>query len=645
MKKYFIPKYFSPLVCVLGLVLALFGACRGGFLTVNPDTQAPGAVDITQVNKIPAGFDLHWINPDDPDFTAMEIEIVIAPAAGDGEAPPTPMDGEALAPILLNGLLPGEQGAYTLALTISPDTVYFFRLVTLDKSGNRNAGEWKLVNVTELNDTATLGAFVVSGFSLNPAFVPESAVRNYSLEVSSSVESVALNASVTSGSNARISSSTEGIVVASDAASASGTLSMASGSAYAAVTVISEDGENLETYTLSVIRKSAISGGSGIEIFKFIINGRTYYGMINNAPSPKTIQVTVPYGADLSGLPAPVVEYVGNGYSPTSQMDFTTSRTLVLTGLDNAQIPYQVTVTNAALASIAVTKNPDRTAYKIGENLNTAGIEITGTDTTETPVILDSGNFNYAFDSSAAGTAIPVTVRGKGSPIPAALSTSFNVTVLNNTATLGAFGAAGYPLTPPFIPDSSGRDYTLEVPSSVGSVTLNALVTSGSNARISSSTEGIVVASDAASASGTLSLALGSASATVIVTSEDGENHKTYTLTVTQWGSISVGPGDEDIQIEIDPPPSSGQTLTLSKTGAVKTALVKVRAPSGLYTSVGYKVNGNDPPPLSAVFAVGVWTITLDAADYSIRNGHELTVQVVRDGIPYTTALYFNVVL
>jgi hypothetical protein len=125
---------------------------------------------------------------------------------------------------------------------------------------------------------------------------------------------------------------------------------------------------------------------------------------------------------------------VGTSYTPQDAHDFTAStRTYTLTGLENTQIQYSVSATSAGLESVAVTTLLAKTAYKTGEQvIDTTGIVITGTDTVNVEAILNPGDFSYTFDSS-----LPVTVRRKGTPIPASLSASFDVRILNNTAALG----------------------------------------------------------------------------------------------------------------------------------------------------------------------------------------------------------------
>jgi hypothetical protein len=83
----------------------------------------------------------------------------------------------------------------------------------------------------------------------------------------------------------------------------------------------------------------------------------------------------------------------------------------------------------------------------------------------------------------------------------------------------------------------------------------------------------------------------------------------------------------------IVPAPDEGDRLELSKTGPLKTALMRVPDPSGLYEQVMFKVDNGTYSP--AAEAEGCREIELDAALYGIKNGHELAIQVWREGQPW----------
>jgi hypothetical protein len=128
----------------------------------------------------------------------------------------------------------------------------------------------------------------------------------------------------------------------------------------------------------------------------------------------------------------------------------------------------------------------------------------------------------------------------------------------------------------------------------------------------------------------------------VVTTSEDGDHHETYTVTVTRRGGVSIGVGNEEIALDIAPDPQSG-TLTLSRTGAVQQALITILDPSSVYSAVEYKVDDGQYQTIQKTG--GIWKITLLAASYGIKNGHQLTIKVTRDGVPYSAVLYFDVTL
>lgn len=81
----------------------------------------------------------------------------------------------------------------------------------------------------------------------------------------------------------------------------------------------------------------------------------------------------------------------------------------------------------AAMKSIAVTNQPSKSQYAVGESLNLAGLVVTGTydDGTTAPITINSSNIS-GFDSSTAGSkTVTVTVGGK--------TTTFNVNVTSNS--------------------------------------------------------------------------------------------------------------------------------------------------------------------------------------------------------------------
>ncbi|RKP53994.1 hypothetical protein D7Z26_11430 [Cohnella endophytica] len=82
-------------------------------------------------------------------------------------------------------------------------------------------------------------------------------------------------------------------------------------------------------------------------------------------------------------------------------------------------------IANIPLTSIAVTAQPTKTQYKIGESLDLAGLVVKGTynNGTSAPVAITSSNIS-GFDSGTAGTkTVTITVGGK--------TTTFNVTITN----------------------------------------------------------------------------------------------------------------------------------------------------------------------------------------------------------------------
>lgn len=198
--------------------------------------------------------------------------------------------------------------------------------------------------------------------------------------------------------------------------------------------------------------------------------------------------------------------------------------------------------------------------------------------------------------------------------------------------------SGGYTLTPAFSPEITS--YTLEVPHNIDFVTLYAELPSNGGAKIIGGTYGINITTPSnIYASLGLNLTSGSATGEVKTRSEDDAYSVTYSLTVTRKGSFKIDTGGETISYIIDPAPAG--TLTLSKTGVIKTAVVSIQDPMGVYTAVYWKTDGGSST-LAAKTGTE-WILTLEAANYSIKNGHELSIMVVCDGIPYSGNILFNV--
>ena len=102
--------------------------------------------------------------------------------------------------------------------------------------------------------------------------------------------------------------------------------------------------------------------------------------------SAKTINVTVPYGSDITSL-MPAITHTGVSYSPTAAQNFSTSKTYAVTAEDGSNAIYTVVVNIAAAApSIATASLPGGVG---GEAYSQT---LTATGTTPITWIIDSGN-------------------------------------------------------------------------------------------------------------------------------------------------------------------------------------------------------------------------------------------------------------
>ena len=282
----------------------------------------------------------------------------------------------------------------------------------------------------------------------------------------------------------------------------------------------------------------------------------------------------------------------------------------------------------------------------IDPDFKEAEITLTRNGTSETlPLVTlsgapgDAGNHTFSGLVPETGyTVCIVTVSNAGKRSPGVTD---SVTT-GSAAWLLRFEVTGYTLSPPFSPEITV--YTLDVPMDVTSVTLVANLNPQGGSKITGGSSGLIITTpENVIATMTMDLSSGSALGEVMVFSNDGSYFNTYRLTVTRRGSVSINAGEETIEAVISPAPGEGQNLNLSKTGTIQTATITIPDASGIYSAVSWNVDG---AAFTSLAKTGTqWKINLDAADYGIKDSHELIIMVIRDGIPYTGSIYFNVTL
>ncbi|MFL0248746.1 bacterial Ig-like domain-containing protein [Candidatus Clostridium stratigraminis] len=153
---------------------------------------------------------------------------------------------------------------------------------------------------------------------------------------------------------------------------------------------------------------------------------------------PTKVQYVVGQSLDLTGLVV-TGTYNDGTTSPVtitsaniSGFDSNTAgaKTVTVT-VDGKTATFNVTVVAKALNSIAVTSQPTKTQYVVGQSLDLAGLVVTGTynDGSKSPVTITSANIS-GFDSNTAGTkTVTVTVDGK--------TATFNVNVVASNDNTG----------------------------------------------------------------------------------------------------------------------------------------------------------------------------------------------------------------
>ncbi|MDR0628888.1 MAG: bacterial Ig-like domain-containing protein [Treponema sp.] len=109
------------------------------------------------------------------------------------------------------------------------------------------------------------------------------------------------------------------------------------------------------------------------------------------------------------------------GYTLSAVDTSSTGTKTVTVSLKGFTATFTITVGEAALASIAISRLPDKTAYTKGETLDTTGLEVTGTYTDGTTK-LETGYTIGAVDMNSTGEKqVRVSLKGK--------STTFTITV------------------------------------------------------------------------------------------------------------------------------------------------------------------------------------------------------------------------
>ncbi|MBO4216849.1 MAG: bacterial Ig-like domain-containing protein [Clostridia bacterium] len=120
--------------------------------------------------------------------------------------------------------------------------------------------------------------------------------------------------------------------------------------------------------------------------------------------STEGLQIFVTYADGTSAT-------IDSGFSATA--DLTAAGTQVVTvGYKGVTTTFEVTVATVTVSSIAVTKAPSKTTYKVGESFSAAGLEVTATYSDGSKKVV-TGYTLSVVDTSAAGTKI-ITVNFEG---------------------------------------------------------------------------------------------------------------------------------------------------------------------------------------------------------------------------------------
>jgi predicted CoA-binding protein len=372
-----------------------------------------------------------------------------------------------------------------------------------------------------------------------------------------------------------------------------------SGAGEKTVTVSYTEGDITKTASFSVTVNAAQQAKTLVSIAVKTPPDKTVYAVGENL-NLTGLALTASYSDNTTAEIRDTTKFRASGFdsSGAGEKSVTVSYT---EGSVTKTVSFSVRVDAAqqakTLSSIAITTQPAKTAYTVGETLDTAGMEVTATYSDGSAGAV-TGYSTSGFNSSAAAASQSITVSYTEGGVTKTASFSISI-----SAAPGGGGGGG--TTVPVSGVSLNKTtLTLTVG---GSETLIATVapSNASNKQVSWSSSNPSVA---AVSSGTIS-AVAPGTATITVTTADGAKTAACTVTVNPAGGTSVpvsGVSLNKTALTL----TVGSTETLTATVAPSTASNKQVSWSSSNPSVAAVSSGT----ISAV-APGTATITVTTAD------------------------------
>ena len=399
------------------------------------------------------------------------------------------------------------------------------------------------VTITRVGSAeASLSALSLNGVTLSPGFA--SGTMAYAASVEHGVTETKVTASASDG-NASVEVKLNGIV------DQDGVVPLAVGTGnVVAVVVTAQDGENTQTYTVTVTRAGSSDASlsalslSGVTLSPAFASGTTAYtASVANSVMETTVtasasaanasvEVKLNGVVDQDGV-APLAVGAGNVIAVVvTAQDGETTKT------------YTVTVTragsaDATLSALSLSGVTLMTAFASGTTAYTASVGHAVTETMVTATAAAGAAFEVKLNGVVDQDGVVGLAVGSGNVIAVVVTAedgettrAYTVTVTRGgsaDATLSALSLSGVTLSPAFA--SGTVAYTASVGHAVTETTVMASA-SDANASVEVKVNGVV------DQDGVVPLAMGADNViTVVVTAQDGQTTQTYTVTVTRAGS------------------------------------------------------------------------------------------------------------
>ena len=497
---------------------------------------------------------------------------------------------------------------------------------------------------------ASLSALSLSGVTLTPAFV--SGTTTYTASVANSVPETTVTASA-SDANASVEVTPED----ADDGILGEQVALEVGETTIRVEVTAEDGETMQTYTVTITRTASADATlsalslSGVTLTPAFASGTTEYtASVGHAVTETTVTATA---SDANASVVVTPEDVDDGASG-NQVALAVGETTISVGVTaedgETTRTYTATVTRAgsadatlsALSLSGVTLTP---AFASGTTAYTASAANSVTETTVTPTAAAGATYEVKLNGVVDQDGVVALAVGTGNVITVVVTAqdgmatqTYTVTVTragSSDASLSALSLSGVTLSPAFA--SGMTAYTASVANSVTETTVTA-TSSDANASVEVTPED----ADDGTSGDQVALAVGVTTITVEVTAEDGETTQAYTVTVTRAGSADATLSALSLSgVTLTPAFAPGTTVYTASVGhAVTETTVTATAVAGAAYVV--KLNGVVDQDGIVGLAVGdgnVITVVVAAQDGETTQSYSVTVTRAGSGDASLSAL------